>query len=202
MPSVLQNATSEELDTWWRDVSKQLSLTPLFFRYPCGYVPIGVFPVTIAKLASAKGVKRMVQGIKKNRVQFQFGSDYDTVTLISQPEFYALHIARRQTAKRFKTPLHEVCRAVRNLVESTLKAVATCMHYSFSADYQLAFECPSHPLREHLCVVDTEEDPPQIMCCPACFEAVDMQSQHTIWFGEVSLVLALAVKINIVSFIG
>ena len=185
MPCVLQNATHEELDKWWASISNSLSPAPLFFRYKCGYVPIGVFPAMIASLAGQDSIEMIYAGIKKNRVQFLFGGDYDTVTLISQPKYYAIHISRLPNAK---TSPYEVCSSVRKLVESTLKTVTSHMNYSFHVEYQLGFECTSHPGREHLCIVKSGETCPRFMCCLAnmkSIQPVEIQSQHFIWF-EVS----------------
>ena len=187
MPSVLLNATHEEMAKWWDDTHKQVTPAPLFITYLCGFVPTGVFPAMIASLTAERSLKLRVKGIRKNRVEFQFGRDFDTITLISQPTYYAVHISRR---KHTKTPTHEVCAAVRGLVESTLKTVASRMNYSdtFTVEYQLGFECPSHPGREHLCVVDSDDPSPYLMCCQEDMddlEAMDMESQHLVWFGEV-----------------
>ena len=168
------------------DTHKQVSPAPLFIRYKCGFVPIGVFPAMIAILTAERSLKLRVKGIRKNSVEFQFGRDFDTITLISQPTYYAVHISRRKTSK---TPIHEVCATVRGLVESTLKTVTSRMNYTFTAEYQLGFECPSHPGREHLCVVDSDDPFPHVMCCQENIDdldAVDMQSQHLVWFGKVS----------------
>ena len=80
MPSVLQNATQEELNMWWDSVSKQVTPAPLFIYYACGFVPIGVFPAMIAKLTSNNFLELIVKGIRKNQVEFLLGSDCDTVT--------------------------------------------------------------------------------------------------------------------------
>ena len=186
MPCVLQNATREELDKWWESSSSPLSPAPLFIRYKCGFSLIGIFPAMIANLAGKKSLKLIVDGIKKNRVQFRMlGGDYDTVTLISQPKYYAVHITRQFT----KTPTHQVCSAVRGMVESTLKTVTSHMNYSFCAEYQLSFECPAHPGRDHLCTVASDDtSSPHVMLClqnknDPC--PIEMQSQHLSWFGKV-----------------
>ena len=192
MPCVLENTTHEEMAKWWDVTSSQPSPAPLFIRYRCGFAPIGVFPAITANLASNGFLKFKWDGIKKNRVQFRIGKDYDTVTLVYHPKYYAVHITRRLSAK---TPTHEVCAAVRKLMQSTLKTVVSGMNYDFSADYQLGFECPLHPGREHLCVVDSEETSPHVMCCLENvddLDPVDMQSQQLVWFGEVSQVLPLS----------
>ena len=106
----------------------------------------------ISNLAGNESLQLVVDGIKKNRVQFRMmGGDYDTFTLISHPKYYAVHITRESDAE---TPTHEVCSTVREMVESTLKVVTSKMNYSFCGDYHLSFECPSHPGRDHLCTVE------------------------------------------------
>ncbi len=185
MPCVLQNATHKELDQWWASSSDPLSPAPLFIRYKCGYVPIGVFPAMIANLAGQESCRMIYDGIKKNRVKFRFGSDYDTVTLVSHPKYYAIQLKRESYAT---TPTHEVCRHIRGLIESTLLTVMSHMNYSFQVDYQLSFECPSHPGREHLCVVESSKGTPQAMLCLGNVKDLqpkEMQSQHLVWFTEV-----------------
>ena len=152
MPCVLQNATHKELDKWWKSNSSPHSPAPLFIRYDCGFSLIGIFPAMIANLTGNESLQLVVDGIKKNWVQFHMmGGDYDTFTLISHPKYYAVHITREPDAK---TPTHKVCSAVREIVESTLKVVTSKMNYSFCAEYHLSFECPSHPGRDHLCTVE------------------------------------------------
>ena len=100
----------------------------LMIRYECGFVPLGLFPATIANLISNKLIT------EENRVQFRYGTDCDKITFISRPHCYEIHI----TAAVTKT--HEVCVAVREIIESAIKRVTSRMN-------QLAFECPTHPGR-------------------------------------------------------
>ena len=184
MPCVLQNAVREEQDKWWETTSSPLSPAPLFIRYECGFSLIGIFPAMIANLVGNKALQLIVDGIKKNRVQFQMSDgDYDRITLISHPKYYAVHITREPEAE---TPTHEVCIAVRGIVESTLKTVTSRMNYSFCAEYQLSFECPSHPGRDHLCTVGRDEASPHFMLCQKSSCPQKMRSQHLAWFGKVS----------------
>ena len=183
MPSVLQNASHDEIAEWWGKVSAKSSPAPLFIHYKCGYTPIGVFPAMIANLSGNQSLHMKVEEIRKNFVTFHIGSDYDTFTLISQPKYYALHITRSPSAK---TPMHEVCRMVLGLVETSLKTVASQMNYSFTVEYQLAFECPSHPGREHLCVVKKEDSALHMMLCLEKDAPLEMQCQHLAWFKSVS----------------
>ena len=195
MPCVLQNAGREELAKWWESNSSPLSPAPLFIRYECGFALIGVFPAMIANLAGNKSLQLIVKDIRKNRVQFRMmGGDYDTVTLISQPKYYAIHITFT------KAPSHEVCSAVRGMVESTLKTVTSRMNYSFCAEYQLSFECPSHPGRDHLCTVARDDTSPRFMLCRDRDDnhPIEMQSQHLVWFGKVRLFSVQLCTYNII----
>ena len=196
MPCVLQNATREELDKWWESNFNPLSPAPLFIRYKCGFSLIGIFPAMIANLAGNKSLHMIVEGIKKNRVQFRMlGDNYDIVTFISHPKYYAVHITFTKTPTR----THEVCSKVRGMVESTLKTVTSHMNYNFCAEYQLSFESPTHPGRDHLCTVSRDETSPSFMLCQKKSDPfpVEMQSQHLVWFGKVNNE-SLSVAVSIV----
>ena len=54
----------------------------LMIQYKCGFVPIGLFPATIANLIGNDSFTLIIRGIKKNRVWFRFGADRDMVTFI------------------------------------------------------------------------------------------------------------------------
>ena len=186
MPCILENVSSEELSDFRKIDSNQLLLASLLIQYECGFVPLGVFPATIANLVGQSSLKMIKKGIKKNRVQFRFGADRDTITLVSQPKYYEVSIKRLPITK---TPTHEVCCAIREIIECTLKTVTSRMNYTFPVSYQLSFECPSHSGRDHLCIVDSEEASPYIMDClknPEEPEPIYMQNQHLVWYGKVS----------------
>ena len=181
MPCVLQNASCEELNIY--SCYNPYLPASLMIRYKCGFVPLGIFPAIIAHLVGHSPLKLIEDNIKKNCVQFQYGTDRDTVTLIYRTKYFEIHIKREHTVV---TQTHEVCLAVQKIIESTLNAVSSRMNYVFSLHYQLSFKCPSHPGEDHLCVVDS------IPCKMGCLknaknpQQVDMQSQHLVWFGKVS----------------
>ena len=99
---------------------------------------------------------------------------------MSRPHYYAIHITRQAAAV---TKTHEGCSTVRDIIESAIKTVTSCMNYAFTVNYQLAFECPSHPGRDHLCVVNSRETTPHMMDCLYNIkdpQPVKMQSQHMV----------------------
>ena len=62
--------------------------------------------------------------------------------------------------------LHEECVALKKEIAAVLEQVSSQMiNYGFFLNYQFAFECPSHPEREHLCVVDGTLENVKVMKC-------------------------------------
>ena len=149
MPCVLKSARASELSV---PSCSDSDPAPLILLYDCGYVPVGVFPSMITNLVSQQreGWKMIEEGLYKNKVQFQVGGDYDTVTLISHPRYFEIAVSRNVS---FRTPTESLCAHVRSTIESTLNTVTSHMNYHFSMGYKLGFECPTHPGREHFCVL-------------------------------------------------
>ena len=149
IPCVLKSARASELSVPSCGNSDPASL---ILRYDCGYVPVGVFPSMITNLVSQQreGWEMIEEGLFKNKVQFQVGGDYDTVTLISHPRYFEIVVSRSSS---FRTPTESLCTHVRSTIESTLNTVTSHMNYHFSMGYKLGFECPTHPGREHFCVL-------------------------------------------------
>ena len=149
MPCVLKSARANELSVPSCSDSDPASL---IMRYDCGYVPVGVFPSMITNLVShqREGWKMIEEGLYKNKVQFHVGGDYDTVTLISHPRYFEIVVSRNAG---FRTPTESLCTHVRNTIESILKTVTSHMNYHFSMGYKFGFECPTHPGRDHFCVL-------------------------------------------------
>ena len=84
------------------------------------------------------------------------------------------------------------CAAIRQLVVAALEQVGSHMNYGNFVDYQFAFECPSHPGKEHLCVVEEQSEEIKLM---ECLEYLDdrqpenVGNAHTVWWCEVSQVI-------------
>ena len=189
MPCVLPNAPSAELKLSHKSSPGKVLPFPIMIRFKCGFVPTGVFTAIMANLASQQSLKVIVNGIRKNRVQFHFGKAFDTVTFICKAKHYEIHISRRPAAKTLTQC--EVCTAVRDLIQCTLEKVASRFNYTFSLSYQLAFECPlpTHEGGDHLCVVESGDTCPDVMAClhnPKNIIPVDVEPQHMVWFGKVS----------------
>ena len=148
MPCVLKSARASELSV---PSCSDSDPAPLILCYDCGYVPVGVFPSMMTNLVSQQreGWEMVERGIYKNRVQFKVGEDLDTVTLISHPRYFEIAVSR---SSNIRTPTESLCAHVRSTIESTLNTVTSHMNYHFSMGYKFAFECPTHPGKDHFCV--------------------------------------------------
>ena len=55
------------------------------------------------------------------------------------------------------------CAAIRQQVVAALEQVDSHMNYGNFVNYQFTFECPSHPGKEHLCVVEEQSEETKLM---------------------------------------
>ena len=79
--------------------------------------------------------------------------------------------------------------AIRQQVVASLEQVGSHMNYGNFVNYHFAFECPSHPGKEHLCVVDDQPEVPNLIECLEDLKhrkPEKMGSVHTVWWHEVS----------------
>lgn len=156
---------------------------PLMLRYDCGYTPMGVFPALITNLVSQSGWEIIRDELYKNRVQFHVlpKSDCDTVTLISHPRYFKVCISRRKRSQCQQETTASLCRQIRNVISSTLKAITSKMNYDFKMEYRYGFKCPTHP--ESLCVLCTET-----ATCMRCLQdsahILDLEIHHKLWFAQ------------------
>jgi len=183
MPCVLRTASKEMLDAICNDQSRPQFVAPLMIRYKCGFVPLGIFPALMANWISNKCFKLKKKGMMKNKVEFFCGPQQTQVSLLCYPKFYAIVMSKLPVVAH---EIHEESMAVRKAVVAALEKVSSHMNYGY-LDYQFAFECPSHPGKHHLCIVDNLLEAPQIMNCLQNQEPVKMESDQTIWFYKVSL---------------
>ena len=194
MPCVLRTASKEKLDTLCNDQSRPQCVAPLMVRYKCGFVPLGIFPALIASLISNESFRLVQRGMMKNIVQFRYQPLKTLVSFLCYPRFYAVVISELFVSKH---KVHKECLAVRQQVVAALEHVSSHMNYGYFLDYQFAFECPSHPGKEHLCVVDElfevtklmEPEDTKLMECLECHndrKPMAMESVHTVWWSEVS----------------
>ena len=184
MPCVLLTATMEELES----ISKKPhEVCPIMVRFKCGFVPIGFFPAVVANLIANKSFNLIQEGIRKNIVQFRYGTWRTLLTLFCHSTHYEIRISKFLSSK---IEPHVECAAIRNMIESTFAVVSSRMNYGSFLDYQFAFKCPiDHDnCQEHLCIVDRTESISKAMDCLLnldCPEPVELTGKHNLWFGQV-----------------
>ena len=187
MPCVLRTANKEELDAICLDQSHPQCVAPLMVRYKCGFVPLGIFPALIASLISNKSFSLVQRGMMKNKVQFRYQPLKILISFLYYPRFYAIVLPELFVSEH---EVHKECAAIRQQVVAALEQVGSHMNYGNFVDYQFAFECPSHPGKEHLCVVDEQPEVTKLMECLEDLKdkkPEKMGSVHTVWWCEVSL---------------
>ena len=145
MPCVLCITSKEKLDAICNDPSRPQCVAPLMVRYKCGFVPLSIFPALIASLISNKSFKLVKDEMMKNKVQFRRQTQ---VSLLCYPKFYAVIVSKLPVVAH---KIHKECVAVRQEVTAALEEVGFNMNYGY-LDYQLAFKCPSHPGKDHVCI--------------------------------------------------
>ena len=181
MPCVLRSARASDLSV----PLKPSDPAPLMLRYECGYVPMGVFPAMITNLVSQRQEdwQMIVEDLRKNRVKFYVGDDCDTVTLLSHPWFLEIVISRNASSDA-PVAVESVCASVRRVIQSTLRTVTSSMNSPFSMQYQFGFECPTHPGRQHLCVLP-KEGAKNMWCLLNRRKRIPVALQpcHKVWFA-------------------
>ena len=186
MPCILHTASKGELDIICHDQSRPQCVAPLMVRYKCGFVPLGIFPALIASLISNKSFSLVQRGMMKNKVQFYHQPLKTFVSFLCYPRFYAIVISELFVSEH---EVHNECVAIRQQVVAALEQVGSHMNYGDFVDYQFSFVCPSHPGKEHLCVVDDQPEVPKLMECLEDLKhrkPEKMGSVHTVWWHEVS----------------
>ena len=122
----------------------------------------------------------------KNKVQFRYQPLKTLVSFLCYPRFYAIVISQLSVSEH---KVHKECVAIRQQVVAALEQVGSHMNYGYFLDYQFSFECPRHPGKEHLCVVEEQSEDTKLMECLEYLgdrKPVKMGSVHAVWWHEVS----------------
>ena len=187
MPCILRIASKEKLDAICHDQSRPQFVAPLMIRYKCGFVPLGIFPALIAGLIVNRSFSLVEKGMMKNKVQFRYQPPKTLVSFLCYPRFYAIVISELTVSS--EREVHKECVAIRQQVVAALEQVGSHMNYGYFLDYQFAFECPSHPGKEHLCVIEEQSEVTKRMECLEYLKdrkPEKMGGVHTVWWHEVS----------------
>ncbi len=186
MPCVLENTGDQELDLFHKESCRSCFVEPLLIYFRCGFTPMGLFPAAMACFISNKSFIFIREGVKKNMVQFLYGTKKVRVTFISRCKYFEVVVSCQPT---FQDSIHDECRALKKEIEDTLKkASSRTLNYDIDWDYQFAFDCLSHEGENHLGVVRKTDRIPEFMTClldPNNPQAVVLSNRHLIWYGQV-----------------
>ncbi len=139
--------------------------------------------------------------LKRNCIQFSYGEDHDTITLIHTSEYIKVRICRKSN---FRLQLRELCPRIRRLLKTTIDSVLGTMlqsHYTdisidqykyYFGKYCFAFKCYEHSELDHLCKVSNKDRNPSYMDCVKG-KILLMKPEHLVWYGKVSNTLLINV---------
>ena len=173
MPCVLRSQRASNLGL---HTLQEWDPPSLMLRYDCGYMPVGIFPSVITNIVSQGEWEIIKTDLYKNKVQFRVGEDRDIIFLICRPQYFEIAISQIQPRETTSS----LCNHVREVIESTLHTVTSRMHYDFSMEYKFGFECPSHPGKEHICVMPGKTS--NVMECIRDKGQFVLKPQHKSWF--------------------
>ncbi len=184
MPCVLENTSAKELDLFHKESFSSCFMEPLLICFSCGFTPMGLFPAAMACFISNKSFFFIREGVKKNMVQFLYGTKKVRVTFISRCKYFEVVVSCDPT---FQDSIHLECTSLKREIEATLKKASSRMNYNINMDYQFAFDCRSHEGDNHIGVVDKADQIPEVMTClfnPDNPQAVVLTNRHLIWYGQ------------------
>ena len=181
MPCVLRSASKEAMDLVYTDHLRPQGIAPLMVRYKSGFVPLGVFPALVSSLIASSSFRLIEEGVKKNVVRFHYGSGYSLVSFAAHPKFIGVVVSQLPKGKH---DVGVVCAKLKSEIGALLEEVASHMNYGCFTEFQFAFECPSHPGREHLCVYEDRGACPKAMLCLKNTKhpvPQDLEDCHKVW---------------------
>ncbi len=147
MPCVLENTSAKELDLFHKESYRSCFMEPLLIYFRCGFTPMGLFPAAMACFISNKSFFFIREGVKKNMVQFLYGTKKVRVTFISRCKYFEVVVS---CDPKFQDSIHHECTALRQEIKDALQKASSRMNYSCCMDYQFAFDCHSHEGENHI----------------------------------------------------
>ena len=123
----------------------------------------------------------------KNKILFRYQPLKTLASFLCYPRYYAIVISELSISVSDTQKME--CTNIRQQVVAALEQVSSHMNYGNFLDYQFAFECPRHPEKEHLCVVEEQSEVTEIIECLEYLDdrkPVKMDDVHTVWWCEVS----------------
>ena len=186
MPCVLRSASKEAMNFVYTDELRPQGIAPLMVRYKSGFLPLGVFPALISSIIASSSFKLIQEGVKKNLVKCHYGSGFALISFAAHPKFIGIVVSQLPKGKQ---DMGVVCIELKNEIGALLDKVASHMNYGRFSEFQFAFECPSHPGREHLSVFEDRGACPKAMLCMKNTKhpiPEEFENCHKVWIQKTS----------------
>ena len=151
MPCALKPADVEKEE---RDGS--VSPAPLLICFECGYTPVGVFCCLVVYLLDQKTDQVLEWKLTgndqyRNRITFQVGQYYDTVTLISRATYLEVWV---QQIKGSKLSISDLCDKILSSLHNGLDTVTQSLHYTYKSRHMFGVPCTACTAVPHPAVID------------------------------------------------
>ena len=136
MPCALKPADVEREK---RDGS--VSPAPLLICFKCGYTPVGVFCCLVVYLLGQKTDQVLEWKLTgndqyRNRITFQVGQYYDTVTLISRATYLEVWVQQQMSPS-----LNDLCDKILSSLHKGLDIVTQSLHYTYKSKHEFGVPC-------------------------------------------------------------
>ena len=156
MPCALKPANVEREE---RDGS--VSPAPLLICFECGYTPVGVFCCLVVYLLDQKTDQVLEWKLTgndqyRNRITFEVGQNYDTVTLISRATYLEVWVHQEKTPSSNKTTpsLNDLCDKILSSLHKGLDIVTQSLHYTFKSRHMFGVPCTACTAVPHSAVIE------------------------------------------------
>ena len=136
MPCALKPADVEKEE---RDGS--VSPAPLLICFECGYTPVGVFCCLVVYVLDQKTDQVLEWKLTgndqyRNRITFQVGQYYDTVTLISRATYLEVWVQQKMSLS-----LNDLCDKILSSLDKGLVTVTQSLHYTYKSKHMFGVPC-------------------------------------------------------------
>ena len=176
MPCALKPADVEREK---RDGS--VSPAPLLICFECGYTPVGVFCCLVVYLLDQKTdqvLKWKLTGNDqyRNRITFQVGQYYDTVTLISRATYLEVWVHQEETPS-----LNDLCDKILSSLHKGLDTVTQSLHYTYKSRHMFGVLCTACTAVPHPAVIEYRSE--KAKCTDG--KIMQLNEKHLYWSKKV-----------------
>ena len=176
MPCALKPANVEKEE---RDGS--VSPAPLLICFECGYTPVGLFCCLVVYLLDQKTDQILEWKLTgndqyHNRITFQVGQYYDTVTLISRATYLEVWVQQEDTPL-----LNDFCDKILSSLHKGLVTVTQSLHYTYKSRHMFGVPCTACTAVPHPVVIEYHSE--KAKCTNG--NIMQLDEKHLYWSKKV-----------------